>query len=115
MMLRAVREPASPWARLRHGRRLIMADREEIAHLKRERLTVSEIASVIGFDKSTASRELRRNVTDGRYRATRLSARPTSGRVWRRSSRQARCQHPATRGGKRAAVKAESVTARAPS
>ena len=65
----AVREPAAPSARRRHGRRLSAADREEIAHLKRQDKSLSEIGAAIGFDKSTISRELRRNATAGRYRA----------------------------------------------
>jgi len=52
------------------GRRLGAADREDIAHLNRSGRTLSEIAEQIGFHKSTVSRELRRNVSGGRYRAT---------------------------------------------
>ena len=70
MMPRAVREPASPSQRLRHGRRLSQDDREEIAHLNRQGTSLTQIAAAIGFDKSTVSRELRRNTSDGRYRAT---------------------------------------------
>jgi transposase, IS30 family len=69
MLPRAVREPAPPSARLRHGRRLSPADREEIAHLRRLKKSLSEIGAAIGFDKSTISRELARNTTNGRYRA----------------------------------------------
>jgi transposase, IS30 family len=70
MPVRAVREPARSWSRAVHGRRLTQADREEIAHWHRLRKTVSEIAEAIGFHKSTVSRELARNTTGGRYRAT---------------------------------------------
>ena len=51
-----------------HGRRLSAGDREEIAHLKRCGKKLTEIAEVIGFDKSTVSRELGRNTSGGRYR-----------------------------------------------
>ena len=44
----AVREPAAPSARRRHGRRLSAADREEIAHLKRQDKSLSEIGAAIG-------------------------------------------------------------------
>ena len=66
---RSVLEPVPVSARLRHGRRLTQEDREEIAHLRRLKTSVTEIAKTIGFDKSTVSRELRRNTTNGRYRA----------------------------------------------
>ena len=47
------------------------ADREEVAHLNRCEDPLSEIAEAIGFDKSTVSRELRRNTSGWRrYRAT---------------------------------------------
>jgi IS30 family transposase len=53
-----------------HGRRLSVGDREEIAHLRRSGKNLTEIAAVIGFDKSTVSRELRRNTSGGRYRGS---------------------------------------------
>nr|WP_123072348.1 IS30 family transposase [Nocardioides sp. PD653] len=53
-----------------HGRRLSIADREEIAYLRRRRWTITAIAVEVGFDKSTISRELARNTTGGRYRAS---------------------------------------------
>jgi IS30 family transposase len=53
-----------------HGRRLSAGDREEIAYLKRSGKNLTEIAAAIGFDKSTVSRELRRNTTGGRYRGS---------------------------------------------
>jgi len=59
--------PVSPGS---HGRRLSAADREDIAHLNRSGHTVSAIAEEIGFHKSTVSRELRRNLSGSRYRAT---------------------------------------------
>jgi IS30 family transposase len=69
MPARQVREspPASSGS---HGRRLSAADREDIAHLNRLKRSVTEIAEEIGFDKSTVSRELRRNTGGGQYRAT---------------------------------------------
>jgi IS30 family transposase len=67
---RAVREPAPLSSRSAHGRRLTQADREEIAHLRRLGTSVTEIAEEIGFHKATVSRELRRNTSGGRYRAT---------------------------------------------
>jgi transposase, IS30 family len=51
-----------------------VADREEIAHLRRLGHTVSAIARAVGFDKATISRELRRNTTGGRYRASTAQA-----------------------------------------
>jgi transposase, IS30 family len=69
MLPRAVRE-SPPVSKASHGRRLSQDDREEIAHLKRLKKSVTEIAEAIGFDKSTVSRELRRNTSGGRYRAT---------------------------------------------
>ena len=54
------------------GRYLSMAEREEIAVLRRH-CSVGEIARRLGRAVSTISRELRRNATDGdpsRYRAT---------------------------------------------
>jgi IS30 family transposase len=70
MLPRAVREPAPSSLRSAHGRRLTQEDREEIAHLKRLKKSVTEIAEEIGFHKATVSRELRRNTSGGRYRAT---------------------------------------------
>jgi IS30 family transposase len=64
---RSAREPAPT---VGHGRRLGAADREEIAHLNRLGTSVTEIAAAIGFHKATVSRELRRNTSGGRYRAT---------------------------------------------
>ena len=73
MFARADREsPAS--SRRSHGRRLSAADREEIAHLKRLRKSDSQIAEAIGFHKSTVGRELGRNTSGGRYRATTAQA-----------------------------------------
>ena len=69
MLSRAVREPA-PVSKASHGRRLTPDDREEIAHLNRRDKSVTEIAEAIGFHKATVSRELRRNTSGGRYRAT---------------------------------------------
>jgi IS30 family transposase len=66
---RAVREPPAV-PRASHGRRLAQDDREEIAHLKGLDRSLSEIAAAIGFHKATVSRELRRNTSGGRYRAT---------------------------------------------
>jgi IS30 family transposase len=53
-----------------HGRRLSAADREDIAHLNRSGHSLNAIAEEIGFHKSTISRELRRNSSGSRYRAT---------------------------------------------
>jgi IS30 family transposase len=47
-----------------------MADREEIAYLRGQRWTITAIAAQVGFDKSTISRELARNTTGERYRAS---------------------------------------------
>jgi len=53
------------------GRRLSFAEREEIAHLSSSGLGVNEIARRIGRDKSTISRELRRDSIGARgYRAS---------------------------------------------
>jgi transposase, IS30 family len=63
------------WGRGGHGRRLCLADREEIAHLHRLGRSVRQIAFEVGFDKSTISRELARNTTGGGgYRATTAQA-----------------------------------------
>jgi transposase, IS30 family len=79
MLPRAVREPPAGCANAvdavhavhaRHGRRLTQEDREEIAHLKRLRKTNVQIAEAIGFHPATVGRELARNTTGGRYRAT---------------------------------------------
>ena len=70
---RAVRE-SPPISRGSHGRRLSLAEREEIAHLHRLRRPLSEIADAVGFDKSTISRELTRNTTGRHYRATTAQA-----------------------------------------
>ncbi|WP_432479951.1 IS30 family transposase [Nocardioides sp. GXQ0305] len=53
-----------------HGRRLGPADREEIAHLKRLGRSVTQIAEAVGFHEATVCRELRRNTSGDRYRAT---------------------------------------------
>src|SRR3954470_7116839 len=53
-----------------HGRRLSAADREDIAHLNRLGHSLNAISEEIGFHKSTVSRELRRNRSGSRYRAT---------------------------------------------
>jgi IS30 family transposase len=73
MPARQVRE-APPVSSGSHGRRLTAADREEIAHLQRLKKSVTEIAEAIGFHKSTVSRELRRNASGDRYRATTAQA-----------------------------------------
>jgi IS30 family transposase len=70
MLPRAVREPVPASSKAAHGRRLTLEDREEIAFLKRLNKSVSEIAEEVGFDKSTISRELARNTTGSRYRAS---------------------------------------------
>jgi IS30 family transposase len=69
MPARQVRE-SRPVSSRSHGRRLSAGDREEIAHLKRCGKNITQIAAVIGFDKSTVSRELRRNVSGRRYRGS---------------------------------------------
>ena len=56
------------------GRRLSLADREEIALLLHQRRSDAEIATVLGFDRTTIWRERRRNTTGGRYRATTAQA-----------------------------------------
>jgi IS30 family transposase len=66
---RAVRESLSV-SSSSHGRRLSIADREEIAYLWRQRWTVTAIAAEVGFHKSTISRELGRNTSGGRYRGS---------------------------------------------
>jgi transposase, IS30 family len=70
---RVVRE-SPPALERSHGRRLSVEDREEIAHLRRLDNSVTQIAAVIGFDKSTVSRELRRNISGGQYRASTAQA-----------------------------------------
>ena len=57
-----------------HGRRLAACDREEIAHLRRSGRSVTQIAEEVGFHKATISRELRRNISGERYRATTAQA-----------------------------------------
>jgi IS30 family transposase len=69
MPAREVRESPAVSSRS-HGRRLTAADREDIAHLHRLKKSVTEIAGEIGFHKATVSRELRRNISGGHYRAT---------------------------------------------
>ena len=56
------------------GRRLGLADREEIALLVAAGRTDAQIAAAIGFDRSTIWRERRRNTTGGRYRASTAQA-----------------------------------------
>jgi transposase, IS30 family len=85
MLPRAVRE-SPPVSQASHGRRLTPDDREEIAHLKRREKSVAEIAEAIGFHKSTVSRELRRNASGGRYRAT------TAQRLADQRAREARAK-----------------------
>jgi transposase, IS30 family len=51
-----------------------MADREEIAHLRRLGRSVSQIAEEVGFHKATISRELRRNRCGRGYRASTAQA-----------------------------------------
>jgi transposase, IS30 family len=53
------------------GRRLTLAEREDIAYLRGHRLGVRQIAAWIGRDPATVSRELRRNSSPSprRYRA----------------------------------------------
>jgi IS30 family transposase len=53
---------------------LSLADREEIAHLRRLDRPLSEIAAAVGFHRSTISRELARNTSSGRYRASTAQA-----------------------------------------
>jgi IS30 family transposase len=53
---------------------LSLADREEIAHLRRLDRPLSEIAAAVGFHRSTISRELARNTNSGRYRASTAQA-----------------------------------------
>jgi IS30 family transposase len=72
MMTRAARESAP--ARSAQGRRLGVEDREEIAYQHRNGATPRQIAALIGFDKSTVSRELARNRTGDRYRASTAQA-----------------------------------------
>ena len=86
MLPRAVREPVPASSKAAHGRRLSQEDREEIAHLKRLKRSLSEIAAEVGFDKSTISRELARNTTGSRYRAT------TAQRACDQRARQARAK-----------------------
>ena len=73
MPARDLRESPAPLRRS-HGRRLSLADREEIAHLHRLRRSLAEIAAAVGFDKSTISRELARNTSGDRYRASTAQA-----------------------------------------
>jgi len=53
------------------GRRLTLAEREDIAYLRGHHLGVRQIAAWIGRDPATVSRELRRNISGSprRYRA----------------------------------------------
>src|SRR5215471_4617856 len=53
------------------GRRLTLKEREDIAYLRGHHLGVRQIAAWIGRDRSTVSRELRRNISGSprRYRA----------------------------------------------
>jgi IS30 family transposase len=69
MPRRSVRESLAPGPTSR-GRRLGFADREEIACLLAAGRSQVEIAQEIGFSQATISRELARNTTGGRYRAS---------------------------------------------
>jgi IS30 family transposase len=75
---RTVRESAARPPKGSHGRRLSLADREEIAHLHRLKRPLRVIAEAVGFDKATISRELARNTTPhrgaDRYRASTAQA-----------------------------------------
>lgn len=57
-----------------HGRRLSLADREEIAHRLRTGATDAQIAAELGFDRTTIWRERTRNASGGRYRASTAQA-----------------------------------------
>ncbi|WP_244932023.1 IS30 family transposase [Nocardioides sp. W7] len=67
-------EREDPAERRPQGRRLTLADREEIAHLLSSGKTDAEIATVLGFSRTTIWRERTRNTTGGRYRATTAQA-----------------------------------------
>jgi len=69
MPTRQAREVRSVTSRSR-GRRLTVSDREDIAHLHRLKMSISQIADVVGFHKATISRELRRNTSGSQYRAS---------------------------------------------
>jgi IS30 family transposase len=69
MPARKVRESVSA-SPAPQGRRLCLADREEIAHLLRLDTPVEQIGEVIGFHTSTVSREIGRNSSGGVYRAS---------------------------------------------
>ena len=56
------------------GRRLTLAEREDIAYLRGHHLGVRQIAAWIGRDPSTVSRELRRNLSPSPWRYRALSA-----------------------------------------
>lgn len=53
-----------------HHTHLTLSEREDIMLMRRERKGVSDIARAIGRDKSTVSRELRRNSCERFYRAS---------------------------------------------
>ncbi|MBF4764863.1 IS30 family transposase [Nocardioides islandensis] len=80
-----VRDSPAPLSSSR-GRRLSAGDREEISHLTRCGQGVRQIAAAIGFDKSTVSRELRRNRSRGRYRGA------TAQRLAEARSRESRAR-----------------------
>ncbi|WP_228522073.1 IS30 family transposase [Nocardioides islandensis] len=82
---RLVRDSPAPLSSSR-GRRLSAGDREEISHLTRCGQGVRQIAAAIGFDKSTVSRELRRNRSRGRYRGA------TAQRLAEARSRESRAR-----------------------
>ena len=78
------------WGRKLTGRTLSFEEREEIAVLHAAGQGVREIARQLGRDPSTISRELRRNGTPWRYRASRAEALAFKRRRRPKPSRLAR-------------------------
>ena len=67
-----------------HHVHLALREREDIMLMRRDGRGVSEIARAVGRDKSTVSRELKRNSCDRFYRA--------SAAQWRYAARRAACR-----------------------
>ena len=65
---------------MRHHAHLTLSEREDIMIMRREGRKITEIAEAIGRDKSTVSRELRRNSCQRFYRASTAQARYESRR-----------------------------------
>ena len=75
------------------ARHLTLQERDRIAQLRERGLSAGEVARRIGRDRSTISRELVRNATDGEYLAA--AAHATAARRRRERPRQRKTDRPA--------------------